>query len=159
MRFINIPLIALLLQGIPEQIAVVTLAFVIARIPLKWNKIILIGIALASISYVVRLFPIPFGVHLFLIIILLFIVLTWLSKGDVGLSIIASLLSFLALVIFEFVCLSLLMPVFGVTPETLFDNTVIRIVITEPQVILLLISAFLFNKFIPKKRLETNEFL
>ncbi|ODA40525.1 hypothetical protein [Desulfosporosinus sp. BG] len=161
MRSINIPLIALFLQGIPEQTAVVTLAFVIARIPLKWNKILLIGIVLAFISYVVRLFSIPFGVHFFLLIILLFIALTWLGKGDFGLSLLASLLSFLALTIFEFVCLSLLMPLFGVTPETLFTNLVIiRIAITEPQVILLFIFAFLLNKFIPKKmRSEMNEFL
>ncbi|KUO73299.1 MAG: hypothetical protein APF81_11855 [Desulfosporosinus sp. BRH_c37] len=159
MRSINIPWIALLLQGIPEQTAVVTLAFVIARIPLQWKKILLIGIVLAFISYIVRLFPIPFGVHSFLIIILLFIALTWLGKGDFSLSLLASLVSFLALVIFELVCLSLLMPVFGVTPETLFTNLLIRILITEPQVILLLISAFLLYKFIPKKRLEMNEFI
>ena len=151
MRSINIPWIALLFQGIPELTAVVTLAFVIARIPLKWNKIILIGIVLAVISYVVRLFPIPFGVHLFLLIILLFIALTWLGKGDFGLSLIASLLSFLALVIFEFVCLSLLMPVLGVTPETLFTNLITRIAIGEPQVLLLFTSAFLLNKLYKKR--------
>jgi len=156
---IKIPWIALLFQGVPELTAVVTLAFVIARIPLKWNKILLIGIVLAFISYVVRLLPILFGIHLFLLIILLFIALTWLGKSDIGLSLIASLLSFLALVIFEFVCLSLLMPVFGVTPETLFSNLVIRISIGEPQVLLLFIAAFSLNKFTLKKRLETNEFL
>ncbi|GAB6152105.1 hypothetical protein JCM17380_08550 [Desulfosporosinus burensis] len=115
----------------------------IARIPLKWKKIIIFGIVLAFISYVVRLFTIPFGIHTILLIILLFIALTWLGKGDFSLSLIASLLSFLALAIFEFACLSLLMPVFGVTPETLFTNLVIRIVITEPHVFLLFISAYL----------------
>ena len=154
MRSINIPWIALLLQGIPELTAEVTLAFVIARIPLNWKRILLIGIVLAFISYVVRLFPIPFGVHLFVLIILLFIALIWLGKGDFGLSLIASLLSFLALVIFEFVCLSLLMPIFGVTLETLFTNLVIRIAIGEPQVLLTFISAFLLNKLIQKKRLN-----
>ena len=151
MRSIKIPWIALLLQGIPEQTAVVVLAFVIARIPLKWNKILLIGITLAIISYIVRLFPMLFGVHLFLLIILLFIALTWLGRGDLSLSLLASLLSFLALVIFEFVCLSLLMPVFGVTPETLFNNLVIRIAIGEPQTILLLLFAFLLNRFMQKR--------
>ena len=153
MRSINIPWIALLLQGIPELTAEVTLAFVIAKIPLKWNKILLIGIVLAFISFVVRLFPIPFGVHLFLLIISLFIALIWLGKGDFSLSLVASLLSVLTLVIFEFVCLSLLMPVFRVTPETLFTNLVIRIAIGEPQVLLTFISAFLLNK-LQKKRLN-----
>ena len=159
MRSINIPWIALLLQGIPELTGVVTLAFVIAKIPLKWNKILLIGIVLAFISYVVRLFPIPFGMHLFLLIILLFIALIWLGKGDFSLSLVASLLSVLTLVIFEFVCLSLLMPVFGVTPETLFTNLVVRIAIGEPQVVLTFIFAFLLSKLIQKKGSSANEFL
>lgn len=136
----------MLLQGIPEQTAVVTLAFVIARIPLKWNKILLIGIVLAVCAYVVRLFPIPFGLHTILLTVLLFITITWLSKGDFGLSLIACLLSILTLVIFEFVCLLLLMPVFGVTPETLYANLVIRITITEPQVLLTFLAALLLNE-------------
>lgn len=86
MSTIKIPLIALLLQGIPEQIAVVTLAFVIARISLKWNKVLLIGIVLAFCAYVIRLFPIPFGIHTILLIFLLFIFLTRLGKKDVSLS-------------------------------------------------------------------------
>ena len=134
----------------------VTLAFVIARIPLKWPKILSIGIVLAVCVYVVRLFPIPFGLHTILLTIILFMALTWLSKGDFGLSLIASLLSLLTLVIFEFVCLSLLMPVFRVTPETLYTNLVITFVITEPQVLLTFLSAFLLVNY--KKRLN-NEFL
>ena len=151
MRFINIPLIVLIFQGIPESVAVVTLAFVIARIPIKWNKIFLIGAVLAFLSYVVRLFPIPFGIHTYFLIILLLIALIWLGKGDFSLSLLASLLSVLALTIFEYVCLSLLMPVFGLTPESLSTDSVKRIVIGEPQVLLLFISAFLFNKFYKKK--------
>lgn len=148
---IDIPFIAFLLQGIPETVAVVTLAFVIAKISLDWRKIILIGTVLAFGAYILRLFLIPFGIHTILQIMLLLLALIWLGKGDFSLSLIASLLSFLALAIIEFVCLSLLMPVFGVTPETLFTNLVIRIVITEPQVVLLFLSAFLVNKFMQKE--------
>ncbi|HBW35112.1 MAG TPA: hypothetical protein DEF89_07035 [Desulfosporosinus sp.] len=150
----KIPFIALLLQGIPEETALVTLAYVIAKIPLKWERIILFGIVLALISYVMRLFTIPFGIHTIIQIMLLFSVLTWIGKGDFSLSLIASLLSFLVLAIVEFVCLSLLMPVFGVTPETLFSNLVIRIAITEPQVFLMFISAYLLNKLIQKRQYE-----
>jgi len=152
-RFISIPFIAFLLQGIPEVIGVVTLAFVIAKIPLEWSKIVMIGIALASISYVMRMFNIPFGIHTISEIILLFLALTWLAKGEFSLSLISSLLSFLVLVTVEYLCLSLLMPIFGVTPETLFSHLVTRIMITEPQVILIFIAAFLLNKFY-RMRLE-----
>jgi hypothetical protein len=145
-------LLALLLQGIPETVAVVTLAFVIARIPLRWCKIIMIGTILACISYVVRLFPTPFGIHTFLLITLLFIALTSLGKGDFSLCLLASLLSSLALVIFEFACLSLLMPIFGITPKTAFSNLGITIAISEPQVLLVFSTAYLINKLYKKKR-------
>jgi len=84
-------------------------------------------------------------------IIFLFIALTWLGKGDFSLSIIASLLSFLVLAILEFVCLGLLMPVFGVTPEILFVDLTKRILIAEPQVLLMFISAFIVNKFLQRR--------
>jgi len=83
--------------------------------------------------------------------------LTWIGKSDFSLSLIASLLSFLALVIIEFLCLSLLMPIFGINPEELFLNLLLRIVITEPQVLLMLVFAYMLDKFI-KRRGEINEF-
>jgi len=144
---IKIPLIVLLLQGIPESVAVATLAFVIARIPLKWNKVLLIGIVLAFCAYVIRLFPIPFGIHTILLILLLFIFLTGLGKRDIGLSFFASLVTILVLGILEYNCMSLFMLFFGFTPETLFNNLVIRIVVGEPHVLLLFISAFLLKKY------------
>lgn len=145
-RSIRIPLIALLFQGIPEETALVTLAFVIAEIPLKWNRILFIGIFLAFCAYVVRLLPIPFGIHTVSILFILCIIVIWLNKGDVALSFIASSSSMLALVIFEFSCMSLFMLIFGFTPEALLDDLVIRIVVGEPHVLLLFISAFLINK-------------
>lgn len=145
----------MVLQGIPEQIAVVTLAFVIARIPLKWKKVIILGICLAFISYGVRLFAIPFGIHTLLLIVLLFLALTLLGKGELSLSLIASISSFLALATFEFLSLSILMPIIKVTPETLFANPVKRTMLGEPNVLLLFISSFLLNKFM--KRGSSNE--
>ncbi|WP_242876263.1 hypothetical protein [Desulfosporosinus hippei] len=82
--------------------------------------------------------------------------LTWIGKGDFSLSLIASLLSFLALAIMEFFWLSLLMPIFGVNPEELFSNLLLRIIITEPQVLLMFVFAYMLDKFI-KRRGEINE--
>lgn len=149
--FVNIPLIALLLQGIPEQTAVVTLAFVIARIPLRWKIIFPIGIGLSTCAYLLRLLPITFGIHTILLIILLFIALTRQSNADFSQSLIASLLSFLVLIIFEFISISSLMFVLGITPETIFSDTVLRILSGEPQVLLTFVMAFLLNKIFINK--------
>lgn len=147
----QIPLLPLLLQGIPEQTGVVTLAFIIAKLPLKWSKLLFIGIILAISAYLVRLLPMPFGLHTILLLILLFVFLIGLGKGDVSLSLVASLLSILALIVFETASLSLLMPLFKVTKETLLSDPLVRIVIFEPQVVLLFLTAFLVHKFLPRK--------
>ena len=154
----EITLVALLLQGIPENIALVTLAFVIARIPIKWNRIILIGTVLAVCAYGVRQLPIPFGIHMIANLILLFIFLIRQTKGDLSLSLISSLSSILALAILETVCSSLLMPAFGVTPKTLSPNSGIWILMGEPQVLLLFGLAFLLNKLYIKRG-QNNGFL
>lgn len=151
MKWMKITLIALLLQGIPESIALVTLAFVIAKISIKWNKIILIGSILAICAFFIRQLLFPFGIHMIVNLILLFIFLIRQGGGDLSLSLISSLSSFLALLILETVCSSLLMPVLGLTPKTLSLNSGIGILIGEPQVLLLFGLAFLLNKFYMKR--------
>lgn len=150
MEAINIPFIAFLLQGIPEQIAVTALAFAIVKLPLRWSRIVVIGSILALCAFVVRQFPIPFGIHTILLILILFMFLTKLAKGDFSISLIASLLSFLALIIFETVCLSILMPAFGVTTEILMKKPFVMILITSPQVILLFVAAYLVRKYLSR---------
>jgi len=147
----NVPVIVLLLQGIPEGISITTLAFVIAKIPLRLNKIVLIGTTLAICANVLRRFPIPLGVHTIMSIFILFLILTLLSKGDVWISFMASILSCLILVIFETACISLLMPVFRISFNTLATDYVYKIILGDTHVLLLFCSAFLLNKFIHRK--------
>ena len=153
MGAINISWISLLLQGIPELTAIVTLAFVIARIPLKWSTALCVGTVLAVCVYAVRLFSFPFGVHTILSIFLLFVFLMWHSQGDLSLAVIASLASFFVTIICETICLTLLMQIFRVTPNTLSTHPVLKIVISEPHVILLFVLAYLFKKFLTKRGL------
>jgi len=142
------------MQGIPEQSAVTTLAFVIAKLPLKWSRILLSGTILALCAFVVRQFSIPFGLHTILLIFILFMFLTRLVKGDFSISLIASLISFSALIIFEIVSFSLLMPAFGITTETLLTDPVVRILMASPQVVLLFLAAFLLKKYLRRGQIQ-----
>ncbi|WP_206811063.1 hypothetical protein [Paradesulfitobacterium ferrireducens] len=148
----NIPILALIFQGIPEQIALVTLAFVIKRMPLKWKLIVPIGLVLAIVSFLIRLLALPFGLHTIFIVILLFISLIWAGKGDISLSLLASLLSVLALILFESLSLSILMPLLGITSESLLTDFVLRIFLGEPQVILIFLSAYFVNRLLHKRK-------
>lgn len=142
----RIPFVSLLLQGIPETVAIVFSAFIIAKLPLEWSKIILIGVSLAFATYLIRLFPIPFGVHTICTVFLLFVILNILTKRDISLSFMASLISYIILALCETVCLTLLMPLFSVTPKVFLTDPMVRIGLGEFQVVLLFISAFFLNK-------------
>lgn len=109
-------------------------------------------------SYFVRLLPIPFGIHTIVYLVLQFLLLTIVGKGELSLSIFASLLSFFALTTFEYIDLTLFMKIFDISAETLISNPVIYMVAGEPQVLFLLISAFLLHK-LNVKRGRKNEFI
>lgn len=144
-------MIVLLFQGIPEGIALTVLALVISRIPLKLNQILIIGTSLAITAYVIRLFPIPWGVHTIILILMLFVIVTGLSKGDVGLSFLASLLSTLVLVIFETACFSLYDLISSFTPRSLSPFHAGRIILGDIHVLLLFCTSLLLHKFYLKK--------
>lgn len=148
----KIPLMALILQGIPETIAVATLAFVIAKVPINWKKLILIGVILAFTSYILRSFPITFGIHTILSIGLLFILLIKVGKSNLNTALIASLISYLAIIVIETICISVLMSLFNVTSETIINDTAVRILISLPQVLVMfLLSYFLYSVRTAKK--------
>lgn len=150
----KIPFIALILQGIPEQIAIVTFAFIIARSSLQWKKIISIGVILAFTSYIIRLFPVTFGIHTIIMIGLMFLMLIIIGDLNLNTSVIVSLISALLIIIIETICLSILMPLFGVTSELFFANTSIRILITLPQVLVMFLMSFLVFKIRIRKEVK-----
>ncbi|AFM42316.1 hypothetical protein Desaci_3426 [Desulfosporosinus acidiphilus SJ4] len=143
----SMPFISLIFQGIPEQIALTVLAFTIANAKMKWPKIVTIGTCLAIAAYLVRKLPVPFGLHTIILIILLFLFLVFWAKGDIAISFLGSTLGFLILIGYELVCVSTLIKIFNIDPDTLMTNLIPRILIFEPQVILLFLTAFLLEKY------------
>ena len=96
-------------------------------------------------------FYVPFGIHTIILIFLLFIILSKLGNWDLSLSLIASLLSYMAVVIFETACLLLNIHIFNISPKTLSTNLAVKIVSGEIHVLLIFISAFLLNKLYIKR--------
>lgn len=140
------PILALLLQGIPEEIGVITLAYAIARIPFRWKEIIPMGIIFALIVSFIRAQNLPFGTHTIVLIFALFIFITLKGKKDVSIALVASILSFLAIIVFEVICISLLTSIFKTPNEEIFMDPVKRVLFTEPQVILLFLTAFIIRR-------------
>lgn len=149
----KIHVILLLLQGIPEGVALTTLAFVISRIPLRFKTILLSGTLLEVIVHIVRLFPIPLGFHTILAIFILFLILNRFDKGDFGRSFIVSLLSSIILILLETVCSFLLPLVIIITPQSLIPYYGVRIILGDIHVLLLFLLAFIIVKIRKQKAL------
>lgn len=139
----KIPFISLIFQGIPESIAVVTLAFVLAKIDIDWKKIIIFGFIIATSAYIIRLFPITFGIHTIILMGLLFIFLVHICKAQLFISLKASLMSYFILIIVEFSCFAIIRNIFGLSFETYLSDNTSRILISLPQVFILFGIAFI----------------
>lgn len=139
----EIPLPSLIFQGIPEQIAIVTLALVIVDIPLKCNKVILTGITLAFIAYILRLFPITFGVHTIILMVLLFIMMIRFYQAPLLISLRAILISFFVLIIVEYICFTLITHFFDISFNLYNSNVTLRILIGLPQVFVIFLLAYI----------------
>ncbi|MGE4272787.1 MAG: hypothetical protein AB7E31_07960 [Desulfitobacterium sp.] len=151
MSCIDIPILVLLLQGIPEQIGVVALAYAIAKLPFRWKEIIPLGTLLALTAFVIRSLSMPFGTHTLAIIFALFIFLMLKGK-EVITSLVSTLLCIVALSLFELISISSLLAIFNTSQEAVFTDPIKRILFTEPQVILLFLTAF-----IVKRKRERND--
>ncbi len=141
----KIPLLALIFQGIPEQIAVVTLAFVLALVRLEWKKIVLSGVILASTAYLLRLLPITFGIHTIILMGLLFVLLIQFCQTPLLVALRVSLISYLALIIVEYANFTLL-TFLDISFDIYFANVPTRILLGLPQVLILFILAFIILK-------------
>ena len=146
------PLSALIAQGYPEEVALVTLAFVISRSPIKWKIICLSSVVLAFANYILRNYFDPFGIHTIFTIVMIFLILLFFGKCSIVQSIFASLLSMALLIICEVTCVSTLVSIFNISTKELTSDTKVRILVTLPQVIIMFIIGFIIVKYFNKKR-------
>lgn len=142
----SIPIIVLIFQGIPEQIAVALLAFTIAGISFKWLEAIFLGTTLAIVAYLIRLLPVTFGVHTVILICFLFFYLSLIKKIDLSRAILSTLLSFLLLLFCESLIVPIIMHFLDISRTDLLINNKLRILVTLPHVFILYFLVFLINK-------------
>ncbi len=142
----KIPVIALLLQGIPEGIAVAALTFVLSKAELNWKKICLFGIGLSFIAYAIRLLPITLGVHTIVCLSLLIVFMNAFTDADTVVSIVSSVVSFLALLLFETMSIRIITSVFNITFETFLKNSILRTLIGLPHVVLLFLTGYIVKR-------------
>lgn len=142
----KIPFLAWLLQGIPESIAIASIAVTLATGILPWKKIVRIGLLQAVSAYILRLIPFTPGVHVILLITTLAVFMMIFTKENIKLSVIASSISLCLLLVIEALFHTSLFALNIVNPNDLMNNTIYRIMIGYPQVVLLFLISFILSK-------------
>jgi hypothetical protein len=142
----KVTLPVLIFVGIPEGIALATLAFILAEEKLYWNKIFLIGSSLSIGAYLLRLLPITFGVHTIILVIFLFFILNVFEKVNVIDAIKASIFTYLILILTEIATIPMLMEVLKVSKSGLIRDELLIMVVDFPHVILLFCIAYFIKQ-------------
>lgn len=148
-----------LLQGIPESLALVTLALALAGEKLEMRRIALLGIIEAVIIFAIRLLPLTFGVHSILSIFSMALLLNLFLKVRFSRSLLSALIVIIALAAAETVSFYLFLYLTGLSYEQLFENLFIYIISGWPQVILLFLLALAIHRWQQGRRALKEESL
>ncbi|MBO8128088.1 MAG: hypothetical protein H0Z39_02670 [Peptococcaceae bacterium] len=96
-----IPPEVLLIQGIPELLGVVLFTLAILGLPWQARQVSLLTLVPLTAIYLIRLLPLPFGVHTVIGLILLSAMITWLSRQQPRPVLIAATLSVITFLVLE----------------------------------------------------------
>jgi len=138
----KISLVSLIFQGIPESIALVVLAFFVAKAKVKWPMAILLGGILAVSAFFIRMLPVTFGLHTIVNIVLLLLFVTYFGRVNLISATVAVFLSFFILVFVETVIHYAMYSILNLSFEEISKNQVLMIISGIPQIVLLFLVAF-----------------
>lgn len=141
-------LLRLIFYGIPESIALVALAFAIAKAKFEWKIIVFMGVILACTAYVLRRIPITFGVHTIVCIGLLILLLNYFAKVDLTRSITSALLTIIVVSIVETASRMITIKLLDWSIEEVMKNELLITVTGIPEVIFLFLVSFTIKKFL-----------
>ena len=147
-----------LFQGVPESLAVTSLALVLSGQALKFRSVMLVGLPQAVSAFLVRLLPVSFGIHTIILLFLLSIWMTLILKVRLSRSLPAALITVIFLGAAEVGVLSVVLPLWGVTFEQIMENDFLLIVAGLPQIILLFALALGIEWWKTKRHKKSGEY-
>jgi len=143
----KMPLVAVLLISIPEEIMISALGLMLFGIKPPIGKLVLIGVVQATISYFVRMLPIIFGVHT-LLQGLLFTVVIWLVlRVPFRFVLAAMLVSISIYTVIDATFVPMLLDITGIPLEVILNNARLRILFFLPQGVTMLLVVLLVYFF------------
>lgn len=140
-------LLQLLLVSLPEALLVTALSFQLVGLKIKTSDFLLIGVSQTTIAYLVRLSPVPFGLHSLIQIILFIVLLRIITKINFRVIIITALLGLTIYASLETVIGPTLLNLTGYHLNEVINNPTMRIIFFLPQAMVILLFIILTKKF------------
>lgn len=148
---LQLPILSLFLRTIPEGILLFWTSYIILKKPINKKNIGVSGILLGIITYLVRMLPIYFGVHMILTLIGYIFILHRFNHINLYQAVTACITSFILIVICEWITIIFYTFVLGVDAEVLSSTSLVGILSGLPS-LLLLLSAGIIIKYLKKVR-------
>lgn len=138
----KMPLVALILQSIPESIIILTLGLTLMGIELKWQRIIPAAVLSSVASYFVRELPIPYGVHTLIGILVITLLVVVFFKTSFPVAINVAMIGIAILATVEMLILPILIFLMGKTINEIWESLTLRIFLAIPELIVLTLITF-----------------
>lgn len=152
---LSLPIIELFLRLIPEGFLFMFAAYAFSKTTIDRNKYILSSILLGTIGYLIRFFPIDYGVHSILSLILYIVLATNINKINIVKSIQAGLITVILEFIFEGINVVVIQNIFKKDINVIFNDSILKSLYGVPSLIALgCITGFYYFRLHRRKELN-----
>lgn len=141
-----------LLQGIPELSGVIALSLALAKVPLRWGRIIAGGTILAVVIFLIRTFSFTFGLHTVALLLLTVILITTVTRVPPTKAFVVALISIIFLGFFELIITKVLFTLLKLDPQQVISNYLVWKLLSLPQAVIMIFVALLIPRFITPEK-------
>lgn len=131
--------LSLLMISFPEAILVATLGFLLVGLKPWWRHLLIIGALQAGFAYIIRLLPVPFGLHSILEIFFFILNIRLVTRLPYRIVLLASLLGLIFYGSVETVAIQFMLQIKGFSLSDVWNYTFTRIFYFLPQALVMLI--------------------
>jgi len=135
------------LQSLPESMGLIALSLALAKVPLRWGRIVLGGVLISVVSYIIRALPVTFGLHMPVIIFILFMFINRLTDVKPSRTVLAVCASFFVLAVLEYLVSTAFFAITKMDPAEALANETLWSYVGLIQSTLLIVIAVLLSRF------------
>lgn len=141
-----------LLQGIPELSGVIALSLALAKVPLRWGRIIAAGTVLAVIMFIIRTSSFAAGLHTVAALLFTVIIITIATGVPPTKAFVVALISSIILAFLELIIHEILFSLLKLEPQQVIENNVLWTLLGLPQAVIIIFIALLPARFMTPRQ-------